>query len=91
MRGILPEAVRCRKDKKGFITPEERWFKIDFKNELRAMLKDSISMSKGLFNDSVLDRFDDMVNGKTKFDLFFWRVIVLSHWMKVYDVEVDFE
>ncbi len=91
MRGIMPEPVRCRKDKKGFITPEERWFKIDFKNELRAMLEDSIYMSKGLFNDSVLERFDDMVNGKTKFDLFFWRVIVLSHWMKVYRVEVDFE
>ena len=27
MKGILPEKVRCRKDKMGFITPQDIWLK----------------------------------------------------------------
>ena len=29
MSGIIPDKIRDRKDKKGFITPEERWIKED--------------------------------------------------------------
>ena len=89
MVGILPESIRNRKDKKGFITPEEKWFKTEFRDELRDMLIKAVSYSKGIVEPKIMDHFDDMILGKEKFDLYFWRVIVFGYWMNKYSVEVE--
>lgn len=46
MKGILVDKVRLRKDKKGFITPEERWFKEDFMMILLNCLGKMLNIAK---------------------------------------------
>ena len=30
-KGLIPESIRCRMDKMGFVTPEEVWMKEDLR------------------------------------------------------------
>jgi len=87
MRNILPEEVRLRKDKKGFITPEEKWFLQEYTSELRIMLSNAIKYSNGFIKSSCINDFDRMITGKIPFDLSFWRIIVFGYWMKVHNVK----
>lgn len=87
MYGILPEDVRNRKDKKGFITPEQQWFMTTYTDRLRDMLKHAIEYSNGFFSSKCIEDFDKMIAGKIQFDLCFWRIIVLGYWMKVHRVK----
>lgn len=89
MKGILPEIVRKRKDKKGFLTPEERWVKKDFTNEFRLLLQESIINSKGIVKPEALIYFDKMVNGDVPFDFSYWRIIAFGNWMKIFKVELN--
>lgn len=80
MRSILPEAVRLRLDKMGFVTPEEVWVK----SILRSFLEE---IFKGLSaNDEVFDRkgleesFSEVVNGHRPFDFAVWRWVSAIKW-----------
>jgi len=87
MKGILTEKVRTRADKKGFITPEKRWFMEDFKNEFLVYFDEHIDYSKGII-DSIKAReyLVAMQDGKVPFDLLYWRMLLLCVWMKRFNV-----
>lgn len=87
--GLIPEKIRNRKDKKGFITPEERWVKEDFTEELKAMLVESIRLSKGIIRPEAMHYFDKIVNGRIKFDYLYWHLILFGYWMKVFNVQCE--
>lgn len=89
MKGILPEIVRKRKDKKGFLTPEERWVKHDFTNEFRVLLQESIKNSKGVVRPEAALYFNKMVNGDVPFDFSYWRIIAFGLWMKIFNVDLN--
>lgn len=89
MQGILNEKVRNRKDKKGFITPEQRWFTIDHKDDFLKMLNTYIRYSKGYFNtENTILYFKKVQLGKLPFDYTYWRILSFCIWMKVYDVQI---
>jgi asparagine synthase (glutamine-hydrolysing) len=83
----LPTKIKNRKDKKGFITPEEHWVKIENPELFRKLLENSIKYSNGLINENFLDYFDKVVNGKLAFDYTYWRYIQFGYWMKSFDVK----
>ena len=84
----LPEAIRNRKDKKGFITPEEVWFKKDFKNEFVAMFKKYNVYTNSIISEKeAMLYFDDIMSGKVAFNYTYWRLISLGIWMKVFNVK----
>lgn len=90
MKGILPEIVRQRKDKKGFITPEERWFKEDHFDDFVNLFKTNVKYSKGLIKeDEVLCYFSDVKSGKVPFSYSYWHIISFCIWMKIFNVEVE--
>jgi asparagine synthase (glutamine-hydrolysing) len=84
MKGILPEKVRLRTDKKGFETPEGDWFR----GELSTMLGDTVSSrsfaSRGFFNASAVRKaFDAFQRGRpglTSREL--WRIVNTELWMR---------
>ena len=86
MSGIIPDKIRDRKDKKGFITPEERWIKEDATNFFRNRIKDSIDSSFGIIKPEALSYFDSVVTGGASFDYTYWRIIMFSEWMKKYGI-----
>lgn len=90
MNGILPESVRNRKDKKGFITPEEKWFKDEYYHEFVKLLEDNAHYSKGIINiEQVKRHFKQVRNGEVKFSANFWRIILFCIWMKVFNVDIE--
>jgi asparagine synthase (glutamine-hydrolysing) len=86
---ILPVEITLRKDKMGFTTPEENWFKEAHYEEFEKMLLENFDFCKGIFNKKeVLDYFKNVQNGTVGFDYTYWRIISLCIWMKVFDVKI---
>ena len=72
---MLPETIRMRMDKMGFVTPEEVWVRgrrrqICFCAELRK----SIDAAQGILNAKALDYLERVISGKDKFSFLLWRV-----------------
>lgn len=86
MRGILPEAIRQRMDKLGFVTPEEVWVRERSTARFRAALAEAITVSQGVLTLAALDRFDAMVSGRRPFNFFTWRLISFGAWVKRFRV-----
>lgn len=86
MRGVLPEAIRARYDKMGFVTPEEIWIKKTHTNQFRQLFLRAIDGSQGLIRPQAIDVFDDIVRGKRPFNYLIWRIISLGIWKEKFSV-----
>lgn len=80
----LPESIRWRRDKKGFITPEEIWLK----NQLSEMVKNEFNHSL-LHEQEIIDKekflkyYQDFLNGKSSTDYsLIFRTFIFEKWMK---------
>ncbi len=90
MKGILPERIRQRKDKKGFITPEQNWFMNEFKDQYVNMLKSYLPYAKGIIRESQAIKFyEDVQNAVIPFDYTYWRILQFCIWMKVFNVDIE--
>lgn len=86
MSGILPETIRTRVDKMGFVTPEEVWMREVNPNAFRSRLREAVEISDGIIRESVLDYFDKIVAGRRPFNFLIWRLISFGNWLKVFNV-----
>lgn len=85
MKGILPEKVRMRMTKLGFVTPEEIWMREN--NEFfRKKIKNAIEYSDGVLNDSFLTHFDNVINRRRPFDSRMWRGLSFGYWMRRFSI-----
>lgn len=80
LRDSLRGIVSDRKDKMGFVTPEEVWAK-ENKDFFRAELKKAVEKSKYI-NQSILNEFEEFLKGKKSYNPSFWRIITYSNWME---------
>lgn len=83
MQDILPPAVGGRKDKMGFVTPEEVWLK----NEGKAWFKNNIDATLDIFpdyfkKDELISYYNKVVSGSAPFDFTLWRILCLGRWSK---------
>jgi asparagine synthase (glutamine-hydrolysing) len=81
MKDVLPESVRERRDKLGFATPEQIWFR----GPLRKLVEDGIEATlaryPGLMNaDGVRALAKDMLDGGRTVDFTLWRIVNLGMW-----------
>ena len=89
MKEVIPDKIYNRKDKMGYIAPEERWVKSEYTQAFRDLLKESITYSQGIIKPETMEYFEDMVSGKEKFNFSYWRLIMFGHWMKVFKVSIS--
>ncbi len=84
MRGILPEPVRQRRDKIGFLTPEAEWFRGPrFREYLFDLLRSPEFASRGLFDPAVcLDRYRAHLARKLNISREIWKWIHLETWYR---------
>lgn len=87
LRGSLPEAVRSRMDKMGFVTPEEVWLRETHSGRFRTALREAVEASRGILDPRIEDLFDRTIAGQRPFDFSIWRAISFGNWMKVFDVQ----
>lgn len=89
MRDVLPESVRERRDKLGFATPEQVWFR----GPLRGLIEDGIEATlrryPGLMNETgVRALAADMLDGRRAVDFTLWRIVNLGMWGERFGVSV---
>jgi asparagine synthase (glutamine-hydrolysing) len=86
MRGSLPERVRNRVDKMGFVTPEEVWLREQSTDRFRAALAAAIDASGGIIRRDVMSRMEAMVTGREPFSFVPWRCISFGVWLNVFGI-----
>jgi asparagine synthase (glutamine-hydrolysing) len=92
MKGIIPEAIRKRRDKLGTPVPLE-WL-VNLEKEIRAIFESRKFRNRGYFNQpAILDMYDHFCKGKMNHfekkmyaDVFnvFWRILNLELWFEVF-------
>ena len=87
MRGILPERVRMRMDKLGFVTPEEIWMRERSPDKFRGALEAAIAASQGIIEPRAKDVLEQMIEGRLPFNFQIWRLISFGAWMRVFKVQ----
>jgi asparagine synthase (glutamine-hydrolysing) len=89
MGGILPEKVRRRRDKLGFATPEQVWFR----GPLRGLIQDGVEATlkryPGLLNaKGTRALVSDMLEGRRPVDFTAWRIVNMGMWGERFNVGV---
>jgi asparagine synthase (glutamine-hydrolysing) len=83
MKGLLPEEVRVRKDKMGFVTPERVWMSSQLKDWARGIFHSNSFCERPYFNISEIHKsFDEYTNGKIDLTGISWRWLNLEIWLR---------
>ncbi len=89
LKDILPEKIKNRKDKNGFLTPEESWVREDNPALFRQKIEDAIKLTKGVIKPEALKYYDKLVAGRIPFDYTYWRLILFAEWIKRFNVKMN--
>lgn len=83
MTGILPEEVRLRRDKMGFVTPEDQWLKVELRPQIEALLKSDRFNSRPYWQAGrVRDWYDRYCSGRIAVGSTVWRWVALECWLR---------
>lgn len=83
MEGILPEEIRWRADKMGFVTPEDVWFRTSLRDLARGILSDSRTHERGYLNtQATLHEFEAHVSKQKNISFTIWRWLNLELWCR---------
>ncbi|MGX1786699.1 asparagine synthase (glutamine-hydrolyzing) [Bosea sp. NPDC055332] len=89
MEAILPPAVLQRRDKLGFATPEQAWFRGPLKGMMTEGIEATLARYPGLLNaDGVRALAADMLEGRKPVDFLLWRIVNLGIWGERFGVSV---
>jgi asparagine synthase (glutamine-hydrolysing) len=84
MQGILPEKVRCRKDKTGFNAPADEWFRQEHRQEIWDLIEKRSFINQEIYNqEEVRKRFKEHLEGQNHY-MFFWQYINLHLWYPLF-------
>lgn len=76
-KNTIPDSILERKDKKGFPTPTNLWFKTSLNEWVKDLLSDKRTLERGLYEK---DELLKLINGSSKFNRSLWGVINLELW-----------
>lgn len=81
MGGIMPDVVIHRRDKLGFATPEQVWFRSPLRGEVRDGIEKTLSLYPDLLDaKAVRENAARMLSGDAPVDFSLWRIINLGIW-----------
>jgi asparagine synthase (glutamine-hydrolysing) len=88
MGGILPRVIVERRDKMGFVTPEELWVRRDRPERFRVALRDAVAAAGGVLTPHALEIGAAMIDGRLPYHNRLWRMICFGQWMRRFQVEI---
>jgi len=83
MAGVLPDQVRLRRDKMGFVTPEDHWLRVSLRRQIQETLESESLRGRPYWRANVLQDWftryceDAMTIGPTV-----WRWVNLEWWLR---------
>lgn len=85
IKGIVPESIRCRMDKMGFVTPEEIWMKEDLRPfMLEALSSDSFRNRPYWDAPAVTRNYLAFLEGKSAYSPEIWRIACTELWLRTF-------
>jgi len=86
----IPTEIYNRKDKKGFPTPTNEWFK-KFNQEIRDILLDPVAVERGIYNTEYVEKILKNVKGSNGLHKkFIWKLLCVELWFKVFIDNKDY-
>ena len=83
IKGVIPEKIRTRMDKMGFVTPEESWMKYELKDYITDILYSTSFKNRGYWDsDKVIEDYQKFVNGETTYSPEIWRIVCVELWSR---------
>lgn len=88
LQEILPDKIRKRISKLGFVTPEDKWINENFE-VFRSELNEACRILHGLIDEKlVMDWFDRNKGKMQRGNFIAWRIICTGHWMRIFNVSL---
>jgi len=86
MKGIVPEKIRQRKDKMGFATPQDEWFREhDWQILIEEVLKSKSFADRKIIDPLIAQkRYTEHLSGKENIAKEIWKWIHLEYWFRVF-------
>lgn len=83
--GLVPEKIRCRMDKMGFVTPEETWMKDELSSLAVSVFSSESFMKREYWDgESIKKNFIDFIAGRGEYSSEFWRVLCAELWLRIF-------
>jgi asparagine synthase (glutamine-hydrolysing) len=83
MKGVLPEKIRTRTDKMGFVTPERVWLSTELKGWLEDTVQSASFKSREYFDHPQVERLVRLhQSGEKDLGFSLWRWLNLELWMR---------
>lgn len=86
LRGLVPAPVLERRDKMGFVTPEEVWATESGGTLFRDRLAEGMAFTKGIIRPEALNALGASLTGGQPYNSAIWRIICLGAWMRLFNV-----
>jgi asparagine synthase (glutamine-hydrolysing) len=83
----LPEMIKNRKHKMGFMFPDAEWILTNpslIRNELEKSIRET-----NIFNEDLLHRFDRFVEGEIGYEPIYFRAIAMRRFCKIFNMRID--
>ena len=85
IRGLVPESVRCRGDKMGFVTPEECWMKDDLRPFMLEIFLSGSFQSRPYWDASAVARdYQAFLAGMSTYSPEIWRIACTELWLRTF-------
>jgi len=83
-KGILPEQIRLRKDKIGYETPQDKWFRTpDFEKLILELIQSESFAARGIINAEKANRlYQKHLNSEINISSDIWKWIHLELWYR---------
>lgn len=86
MKGVLPEKIRIRRDKIGFDTPQDRWFRTAEWQEVvfEVLRSDSFRQRNIIDVENALAQYKQHLDGKINVSKEIWKWVHIEHWFRMF-------
>jgi asparagine synthase (glutamine-hydrolysing) len=89
MSGIIPETIVQRRDKLGFATPEQSWFRGPLRSAIEAGVEDALGRYPDILNvTGTRALMRDMLDGTREVNFALWRIVSLGIWGRCFHLTV---
>ena len=82
MRGRVPDVVRNRRDKLGFVAPQRAWLVADLA-DARSILSDGQAVARGWVAPREIERLAASLSSDRRAYEQFWRLLVTEAWLRL--------
>jgi asparagine synthase (glutamine-hydrolysing) len=89
LRGLVPDAVLDRRDKLGFVTPQEVWLRGELASSIEGAFRGNCFAAGGIVVQNRLMRlWNNFIAGDSTSEQLVFRIFVLDAWLQRFNVKI---